>query len=471
MLAVQSSPNNVPFYTPKRQRPEEFIQNVTRLSPYRRPPPSPRYTQPARHVSLASHPSSHPSIINAKYDVRKPDDPMPFSLRDVSTGKVRAPTDEEFIRIQEEFPQCTGYRIFSPILILQCPEPPTSTPLTVGGLPTVFVPVLREYDPLGGRPGNPTLPDLGGDAFRVDESRYPTFKLVEDALLLLSQHYPNIVRLQFKYNFWIVRVSSSNFDPFSYPGKFGRRTVVYTWPGQEKRHGPPRLTPFGSVRGDVTDYRAFGLSPGVKVVGEKMATSSGIVMQNGQLRRLSLALHGFEDTDDVFHPDPLPQSHLGTIDIRIPWIDVALCVMDERVTFTNKSYFTANPPKRLVTTQFVDSKLGVGTWFEAEGYTSERVHMFYSGPAVQYYDARVRDGEAYELTQLRRSRQYVLENLGPDVGDAQEGLCGAPVVHEQTEDEEMDGIVLGFVWLKDDKSLVVAAVDYLVDDGWEVASV
>jgi hypothetical protein len=65
----------------------------------------------------------------------------------------------------------------------------------------------------------------------------------------------------------------------------------------------------------------------------------------------------------------------------------------------------------------------------------------------------------------------VLENLGPDVGDAREGVCGASVVHEQTEDEEMDGIVLGFVWLKDDKSLVVAAVDYLVDDGWEVASV
>lgn len=64
----------------------------------------------------------------------------------------------------------------------------------------------------------------------------------------------------------------------------------------------------------------------------------------------------------------------------------------------------------------------------------------------------------------------MLENLGPDVGDAQEELCGAPVVHEQTEDE-MDGIVLGFVWLKDDTSIVVAAVDYLVDDGWEVASV
>lgn len=277
MSAVPSSPNNVPSDTPKRQRPEEFIQNVTRSSPYRRPPPSFLERQstpptPARHVSSASH----PSIINTEYDLRKPDDPMPFSLRDLSTGKVRAPTDEEFIRIQEEFPQCTGYRIFSPLLILQCPEPPTTTPLTVGGLPTVFVPALRDYDPWGGRPGNPTLPDLGGDAFRVEESRYPTFKLVRDALLLLRQHYPNIVGLQFKYTFWIVRLSSSDFDPFSYPGKFGRRKAVYTWPGQEKRHGCHRLTPSGSVRGDVTDYRASGLSPGVKVVGDKMPTSSGI---------------------------------------------------------------------------------------------------------------------------------------------------------------------------------------------------
>jgi hypothetical protein len=32
-------------------------------------------------------------------------------------------------------------------------------------------------------------------------------------------------------------------------------------------------------------------------------------------------------------------------------------------------------------------------------------------------------------------KEYQLEFFGPEVGDAPEGLCGAPVVHEKTDDE------------------------------------
>jgi hypothetical protein len=73
---------------------------------------------------------------------------------------------------------CTGYMIADPILVLQCSEPPTSTPLTIAGLPVVFVPDMRGYDSWGGDPGN-HLVVIADPEFNVEDSQYPTFKQVE----------------------------------------------------------------------------------------------------------------------------------------------------------------------------------------------------------------------------------------------------------------------------------------------------
>src|SRR5271170_2012793 len=142
MFPTQSSPNEASFFPPRRSRPETFMRNLTLSSPYRQPPallhrpatPTSQLVKPILNAISATH----PPIVTAEFDVRKADDPMPFSLRNPSTGKVRRPTTEEFLQITSHFPQCTGYKIFSPIIILQCPEPPTTTPLTVGGVPAIF---------------------------------------------------------------------------------------------------------------------------------------------------------------------------------------------------------------------------------------------------------------------------------------------------------------------------------------------
>ena len=116
----------------------------------------------------------------------------------------------------------------------------------------------------------------------------------------------------------------------------------------------------------------------------------------------------------------------------------------------------------------MDANFRKGTWFEAEGFTSGLVHLFYSGPAVGYTTPRV--GDAHILTGTQRTRQYVFNYLGPGVGEAQEGLRGAPVVHEDTDDEELHGVVLGFIWLTSERDIIVAAADDLVEDGWETAA-
>jgi len=392
---------------------------------------------------------------------------MTFTLRNPFNGKVRRPTQDEYAQIRSHIPECTGYLICGPILVLQCPTPPTRTPLTVGGLPTVFVPDLREYDDLGGLPGNPAFPNFGGSDFYVDDGMYPSFTLVESALKTLQGKLPNVVRLSWRYSHWVVGLSSSYFDPDSYPGKFGNKTVVYTWPGQSTPHSR-RLTPFTSMNGDNSDYRAFGLSPGIKVVGHwQKATSSGVVVRNGHLKRLTLAYHGFLDTDDVHHPDPLPQWKIGAIDITFPWLDVALCRLAENVKYSNNTYFTANPPKRLVSSSFMDTRIRTGTWFEAEGFTSGRVHLFYRGPAVGFAHMPSYMKDAHRFTE-RQPRQAEMEYMGPEVGDMQEGLCGAPVVHEASTDEEVNGIVPGFAWLKCGRDLIVASVDDVIDEGWEI---
>jgi hypothetical protein len=194
-----------------------------------------------------------------------------------------------------------------------------------------------------------------------------------------------------------------------------------------------------------------------------MATSSGVVITNGAERRLTLAAHGFPDGDNVFHPEPLPSWRIGTITDRLPTIDIALCKFATTLPYSNKQYFTVNPPKRLVSTSIVDKNLRRGSWFEAEGFTVGRVHLLYSGPAVGY------EGPPYiEHSYLLRS--YGFSYFGPEVGVASGGLCGAPVVHEEDEEEDLDGIVLGFIWLLDDRDLIVAAVDDLLETGWQIDS-
>lgn len=67
----------------------------------------------------------------------------------LSTAKF-APRETNMRKLAHPFPECRGYLICGPNLVLPCPTPPTCV---VEGSPTVFVPDLSEYNDLRGLPG------------------------------------------------------------------------------------------------------------------------------------------------------------------------------------------------------------------------------------------------------------------------------------------------------------------------------
>jgi hypothetical protein len=222
------------------------------------------------------------------------------------------------------------------------------------------------------------------------------------------------------------------------------------------------ITP-STTQEDQTDYREVGLSPGVKVVGKSLATSSGVLIENAAgVQRLTLADHGFLNTE-VYHPDTFESYQLGRIDFRFPLIDVALCQLTPPIKYANHTYFEANPPQRLVTTEFIDQNVKTISWFEAEGMFCGLVSLLYGGPAIGYPNLPPYTEEANLL------QDYTLTYFGPDAVGVRPGLCGAPVVHEKLDDNKCDGAVIGFVWLNDGRDCIVAALDELVECGWRLS--
>ena len=76
-----------------------------------------------------------------------------------------------------------------------------------------------------------------------------------------------------------------------------------------------------------------------------MATSSGVVVTNGAERRLTLAAHGFPDTDNVHHPELLPHWRIGTIRKWFPLMDVGLYELPNPLEYSNKQYFHGESPR------------------------------------------------------------------------------------------------------------------------------
>ena len=95
---------------------------------------------------------------------------MNFTLMDEKFGRVRRANAEEMTAIHSYFPQCTGYRISTPYLILECPKPPRCSPIAVGGLLTIYTKNMGKYVETWGRLGNPRVKD-----FRSKSSRLTIF--------------------------------------------------------------------------------------------------------------------------------------------------------------------------------------------------------------------------------------------------------------------------------------------------------
>ena len=83
-----------------------------------------------------------------------------------------------------------------------------------------------------------------------------------------------------------------------------------------------------------------------------------------------------------------------------------------------------------------------------------------------------RDGGRHRTLRLRSRYSYILRNARGSASEATNvqrgGLCGAPVVHQEDEDDVLSNGVIGFFYMSNFKESHVAAVDALMDEGWEI---
>lgn len=130
-------------------------------------------------------PISTPSIskpiteLSRATPLRQKGDPMPFNCYDFIKRKYLAPSLEQVKSILSEFPEAKEIVHESPILIIGRPVPPKVTPLTVCGLPPVFVPSVSDFMKVPGLSGNPLISDslpMAKDHWVVLEEIYREFE-------------------------------------------------------------------------------------------------------------------------------------------------------------------------------------------------------------------------------------------------------------------------------------------------------
>ena len=92
---------------------------------------------------------------------------MNFSLLVDRSFRTRRATADELNAIYGTFPTCRvsvdTSKVRSSIMILKCITAPNNIPLTIAGLPAVFLPVDDDYEPIPGSPGNPRIAGIALD--------------------------------------------------------------------------------------------------------------------------------------------------------------------------------------------------------------------------------------------------------------------------------------------------------------------
>jgi hypothetical protein len=379
---------------------------------------------------------------------------MPFDLYNHDTKRYRHPTTEEAASILKHFPQAKELVFRYPILVLGCPQPPPITPLTIGGVPAVFVPKVSDFVMCPGIPGNPRVKD----PLSREQAASPTWTMLEFVYRVFEQYNPQVVGTCFR-NVVIELLNDVAIEQL--PGVVGGRVAYYAVGGtklEDCRNGRVRLLqPSDGVR-DCTNYLADGLCPGVFVEGAKRGTSAGCLLQRDTVQRLSVANHGFEESEiNVYHP-LYNTNIIARIDERWRHLDIALCQMLPNVDFTNTDYFDAPIPQSLLHSDTVSD---YESWCWVDGATTGAIPFLRCGLA--YVLPGAPNGTYH---QLKHYRGYNLKVFGPVVGDVSQGLCGAPVV---TEEDEMGG-VLGFFSYSLGDMIYVHALDDLVAAGWRLAN-
>lgn len=158
------------------------------------------------------------------------------------------------------------------------------------------------------------------------------------------------------------------------------------------------------------------------------STTSGVLLQNGAEQRMTAANHGFPDSQDVYHPDPLGR-RIGQITTRqLDW-DITLVQLDPLIAFTTARYFDAPSAQRLTPS----NELLASDWFEVDGISTGRIDL--CARSISQYRSTTEPNSA-----LLDARGWKIEvgfsSFGASGAAVKDGVCGAPIV-------DRDGRVAG----------------------------
>ena len=418
-------------------------------------------------------------------------DRAPFDLWSEEMHEFRLPLTEEKKWIRQTYSaEAIGH--FGNFLVLETAISPNPLPLTTGGMPTMFVPIRKPgeslYDPFALHHiqayASPRVKDPI-TTFKLSHWIDPSKEQMKEISFALSQ-LASVKRIIYVWKFTIVEleVDGRTYDDRSLPGIVAGCTTLYHhspvpyWPGISRRRRWIVPDPSTDVQ-DVSNYLLFGnqqLRPGIRLStpccdnnGQpqvSMSTTAGVFVRNGPSVRMTCALHGWPNSNEVYHPQARSGQIIGMIKERYDAQDIGLVELDPSIRFTNSSYFDAIPPRRLLTSE--DTRNTRGCWYIADGMSTGCVAMMQAG-IIDELPPRPPGPVEIPFTQWEKeksvySKLYAMIGATGGAADVADGLCGAPIVEDSAESPGVGG----FVQFEDGNYCIAPCLDQLVADGWSL---
>ncbi|PVH89556.1 hypothetical protein DL98DRAFT_579347 [Cadophora sp. DSE1049] len=434
-------------------------------------PPAPGQLSTNSSASHTHLPRSEPTWLSkGGHGSRHTLDHFTFSLWDAEQHTYRPIKKDELLSIKHEY-AAYNVRYFPPFVIVATSTPPSCLPLTIGCAPALFI--SPETDDSGWNPllvdgntnyVNPRVPDPAPENNRSPWTR-PKLEEIRLLWTKLSQ-FANLKRMNFAYPYLLVelREDGRQYDAKSLPGKVGGWLTTYHHHGEYREKKclarDRDLAPSSSPE-DNTNYLTSRrkLNPGVRVEGNRMATSCGVLIRKGSQIRLTGANHGFLDTEQVWHPNK-DGFLIGTIQERYPEEDWSLIMHIRNLPFTNSEYFAAEAPTYLL----AGDDCGDG-WYEVDGMSTGVVQMMCIGVSASLSEILP---EYASVPHQSFRTDEAISNIFQGIGalgseDLIDGMCGAPIVSVDT------GGVAGFFRMAGAGGLCYApTLDRLIEEGWKM---
>ncbi|MCJ1257534.1 hypothetical protein MMC24_005360 [Lignoscripta atroalba] len=436
------------------------MATVLRLSPVkarRRNAPYINFPSPLSNAHPESYQDLWPHVVGTAggWGTRHLYDQAPFAMWDAHSRDFRLLQDTDLKWLKQNF-GALAVGQFGPFLVIETETPPSPLLLTVGGMPVMFVPertVPGEflYDPFRVKNNTAYASPRVADpinSFKIPYWEDPTEEQMDLIAYTLGQ-VASIKRITYMWQFTIVELEMDGrtYMPRSLPAVVAGCATLYHHSSspywglttQRRRWTVPSVDQ--DVQ-DVTNYLIVGnkeLRPGVRLSSswtdidnrpqQSTATTAGVFLRNRDQVRMTCSLHGWQNSNEVFHPQPSGKL-IGTVRERYDAQDMALVELNPAIQFTNHRYFEANIPRRLLTRAECGRMRGV--WYTADGMSTGCISLVKSGTVYEFPPRPL--GHARIPFATWREEGAVYSNLytvmGATGGDSTvaDGLCGAPIV-------------------------------------------